>query len=256
MTTSTMGASALAVFSFQSAEVRTIALNGDPWFILSDVTGILGFSRSRDAARILDDDEKGAHILRTPGGDQEVTIISESGVYALALKSRRPEARPFRKWVTSEVLPAIRKTGAYATNDAATEEMTRQARDAFRFGRWLMHFDNQGNMVMNPVPMEALVIEPRDVAGLRSLIGEYVPFELIPEVLRLANERVLMCYRANVADNKARRNPTLPEATRQVLAVKYQTGDYKALADDLGIHESTAKKIIGRLRRTEDASHA
>lgn len=115
----TPGASAPAVFHFQSSEVRTITRDGEPWFVLADVAEILGFSRSRNAARVLDDDEKGAHILSTPGGDQEVTIISESGVYALALRSRRPEAKPFRKFVTAEVLPAIRKTGRYETPERA-----------------------------------------------------------------------------------------------------------------------------------------
>lgn len=117
MNTTNTGAPAPAVFLFNTFEVRTISRDGEPWFVLSDVADILGFSRSRNASRILDDDEKGAHILSTLGGDQELTVISESGVYALALKSRRPEAREFRKWVTSEVLPAIRKTGRY---EAAT----------------------------------------------------------------------------------------------------------------------------------------
>ena len=114
MTTIALGASAPTIFNFRSTEVRTVTIDGEPWFVLSDVVDVLGFSRSRDSARMLDDDEKGAHIVRTPGGDQEVIIINESGVYSLALRSRKPEAKPFRKWVTSEVLPAIRKTGQYA----------------------------------------------------------------------------------------------------------------------------------------------
>lgn len=115
----TLGASAPTIFNFRSTEVRTVTIDGEPWFVLSDVVDVLGFSRSRDAARMLDDDEKGAHIVRTPGGDQEAIVISESGVYTLALRSRKPEAKPFRKWVTSEVLPTIRKTGQYVAQPYA-----------------------------------------------------------------------------------------------------------------------------------------
>lgn len=109
---------ASVVFSFGSRQVRTFDLNGEIWFVLSDVTSALGFSRSRDASRMLEDDEKGAHIVRTPGGKQEVTIISEPGLYRLTLNSRKEEAKRFARWVTHEVLPAIRKTGTYTQKGA------------------------------------------------------------------------------------------------------------------------------------------
>ncbi|MCG9054735.1 Bro-N domain-containing protein [Laribacter hongkongensis] len=115
MTYTAQSTSAPAVFSFESHSVRTIYRDGEIWFILNDVTEALAFSRGRDAARMLDDDEKGAHIVRTLGGEQELTIVNESGLYSLVLRSRKPEAKRFKKWVTSEVLPAIRKTGAYST---------------------------------------------------------------------------------------------------------------------------------------------
>ena len=101
-------------FDFRSAEVRAVVTeDGEPWFVLDDVAPALGYTRSRNAARILDDDEKGAHNVSTPGGAQKMTTLNESGVYHLCFKSRRPEAQAFRKWVTAEVLPAIRKTGRY-----------------------------------------------------------------------------------------------------------------------------------------------
>jgi prophage antirepressor-like protein len=101
-------------FDFRSAEVRAVvAEDGEPWFVLDDVAPALGYTRSRNAARILDDDEKGAHNVSTPGGAQKMTTLNESGIYHLCFKSRRPEAQAFRKWVTAEVLPAIRKTGRY-----------------------------------------------------------------------------------------------------------------------------------------------
>ncbi|MCG9026847.1 BRO-N domain-containing protein [Laribacter hongkongensis] len=109
------GAFAPATFSFESHAVRTINRDGEIWFILNDVTEALAFTRGRNAARMLDDDERGAHIVSTLGGKQELTIINESGLYSLILRSRKPEAKRFKKWVTSEVLPTIRKTGTYST---------------------------------------------------------------------------------------------------------------------------------------------
>lgn len=108
-------------FSFEQHAVRTIEKDGQAWFVLNDVTDALEFTRGRDAARMLDDDEKGAHIVRVPSSNQhgafdqevEVTIINESGLYSLILKSRKASAKRFKKWVTAEVLPTIRKTGSY-----------------------------------------------------------------------------------------------------------------------------------------------
>lgn len=105
--------SQLTPFNFNQTAVRVINRNGEAWFIAKDVAAALGYSHVPHALRILDDDEKDVHIVDTRGGNQEMAIINESGVYALVLKSRKPEAKPFRKWVTSEVLPAIRKTGVY-----------------------------------------------------------------------------------------------------------------------------------------------
>ena len=101
-------------FKFETREVRTLLIEDQPWFVASDVAQALLYSEAKDMTRNLDDDEKGRQIVPTPGGDQEMIVINESGLYHAVLKSRKPEAKPFRKWVTSEVLPAIRKTGQYA----------------------------------------------------------------------------------------------------------------------------------------------
>lgn len=95
--------------------VRTLTVGGDPWFVARDVCAILGLANpAATLAKLLDEDEKGLAVVYTPGGDQQVSIINESGLYALILRSRKPEARRFRKWVTAEVLPTIRKTGSYS----------------------------------------------------------------------------------------------------------------------------------------------
>lgn len=105
----------MQTFTYNSNEVRTVELNGEPWFVLKDVCEVLGIGNSRMVADRLDEDEKGVSQIDTPGGLQNVSIISESGLYNVILRSDKPEAKPFRKWVTSEVLPSIRKHGAYMT---------------------------------------------------------------------------------------------------------------------------------------------
>lgn len=107
-------------FNFGTHAVRVITRNNQPWFVASDVCQALGYSNSRKAvADHLDDDEKGVTTSDTLGGKQQLTIISESGLYALVLRSRKPEARKFAKWVTSEVLPSIRQTGGYQAEPLA-----------------------------------------------------------------------------------------------------------------------------------------
>lgn len=100
-------------FDFNGQNVRVVTIDGEPWFVAIDLTRILGYSESAAMTRSLDADEKGLRIVQTPGGEQEMTIISESGLYSAILRSRVDGAKAFKKWVTSEVLPAIRKTGSY-----------------------------------------------------------------------------------------------------------------------------------------------
>lgn len=113
----------LQVFQYQGRDFRAIEQNGQPWFILSDVCRVLGLGTPSRVAERLDADEKGMRQIHTPGGPQDMTIINESGLYAVILRSDKPEARPFRKWVTAEVLPSIRRTGAY---NAATPTVSPQ----------------------------------------------------------------------------------------------------------------------------------
>ena len=103
----------IATFNFNLNPIRTVMKDSEIWFIANDVSKVLEYSETSAMTRHLDDDEKGLSIVQTLGGDQEVIIISESGLYSAALKSRKPEAKQFKKWVTSEVLPSIRKNGGY-----------------------------------------------------------------------------------------------------------------------------------------------
>ena len=104
----------LSIFNFNQNEIRTIIKeDGEIWFVASDVAKVLEYRDAGNMARNLDDDEKGTHIVSTPSSDQEMLIINESGLYSATLKSRKPEAKTFKKWITSVVLPSIRKNGGY-----------------------------------------------------------------------------------------------------------------------------------------------
>lgn len=103
----------IQVFEYQNSKVRTVDMDGEAWFVLKDVCAVLGISNNRMAADRLDDDEKGVSLIDTLGGKQEMVIVNESGLYHVILRSDKPEAAPFRRWVTNDVLPAIRKTGSY-----------------------------------------------------------------------------------------------------------------------------------------------
>ncbi|WP_373725096.1 BRO-N domain-containing protein [Bacteroides heparinolyticus] len=109
--------------NYKGNEVRTVNKNGEVWWVLADVCKILELSNSRETSKRLDDDEKDdVSIIDTIGRKQTVTAINESGLYNLIFQSRKPEAKPFRKWVTSEVLPSIRKTGKYEMKPVVSEE--------------------------------------------------------------------------------------------------------------------------------------
>ncbi|MBW4674310.1 MAG: hypothetical protein KME52_09900 [Desmonostoc geniculatum HA4340-LM1] len=104
----------LSVFNFESHEVRCVGNSASPWFIADDVCKILGIVNNRDAISKLDEDEKLMSLVPTSGQNRQMTVINESGLYSLVLTSRKPQAKRFKKWLTSEVIPAIRKTGRYA----------------------------------------------------------------------------------------------------------------------------------------------
>lgn len=106
-------------------EVRAVSVNGNPWFVGKDVAEALGYGAGKSLANAVskhvDEEDKGVTEMMTPGGVQKVILINESGLYSLILSSKLPNAKKFKRWVTSEVLPAIRKTGGYIPHD---EEMS------------------------------------------------------------------------------------------------------------------------------------
>ena len=105
--------------SHEFGEIRTTIQNGEPWFVAADVCKALDIENNRKATNRLDDDEKGVTSSDTLGGKQKLTIVNEAGLYSLVLGSRKPEAKAFKRWITHEVLPTIRRTGGYVNSAEA-----------------------------------------------------------------------------------------------------------------------------------------
>ena len=117
-------------FQFHDTTIAVMNRNGQPWFVAADVCRVLELTNTSKACDTLEDDEKGVTNGDTLGGKQQLLIISESGLYSLIFKSRKPEAKAFRKWVTSEVLPSIRKTGGYGLPTNFAEALRALANEA------------------------------------------------------------------------------------------------------------------------------
>lgn len=112
----------LQAFNFNGSDVRALVINGNPYFVGKDVATILGYKNTKDALlKHVDDEDKLGSQIATSGQNREMKVINESGLYSLILSSKLPSAKKFKRWVTSEVLPAIRKHGAFMTNEKIEE---------------------------------------------------------------------------------------------------------------------------------------
>lgn len=108
----------LTVFTSEEfGSVRTVVRNGEPWFVAADVCKALELGTTKKAIDRLDDDERGMNSIHTHGGNQEMSIINEPGLYSLVLGSRKPQAKAFKRWITHDVIPSIRRHGMYATDE-------------------------------------------------------------------------------------------------------------------------------------------
>ncbi|WP_157410601.1 BRO family protein [Bacillus albus] len=115
----------LQVFNNEEfGQVRTVTQGEDVWFVAKDVADVLEYRDTHNMVRFLDEDEKDTHQVSTLGGSQTMKVINESGLYSAILKSKKPQAKAFKKWVTSEVLPSIRKHGAYMTDQVLEQAVT------------------------------------------------------------------------------------------------------------------------------------
>lgn len=118
-TTQAVATTKVFAFNPNNAPIRVQMINDEPWFCGKDVCEALTIINHKDALSRLDEDERRGSVIPTPSGNQTMTVVNESGLYNLIFQSRKPEAKVFRKWVTSEVLPSIRKTGGYSLPSSA-----------------------------------------------------------------------------------------------------------------------------------------
>ena len=174
----------LQVFSnAEFGSVRSIMINDEPYFVGKDVAEILGYSRTADAIKVhVDKEDKGVCEMQTPGGVQNVTIINESGLYSIILSSKMPNAKKFKRWVTSEVLPAIRKHGVFAVdamlNDPDAMIAALQAYKEERQRRLLLESENavqkQQLLEMKPkVSYYDVVINSPDLISITEIAKDY-----------------------------------------------------------------------------------
>lgn len=185
---STQLANQSANFSFDNHAIRTVILNGDPWFFASDVCSAIALDNT--AIRKLDDDEKDLHLTQTPGGMQEVSIISESGLYTIILRCRdaiKPGTIPyrFRKWVTSEVLPQIRKTGSYALQSAPPAPVQPVTPQPYAM---IVYFENGIPVDSRPLMPGEIVMDPESIRGWLERRGLMV---LHREALAMSIEKLI-----------------------------------------------------------------
>ena len=166
-----MNAFAMKIFENPSfGKIRTVNVQGEPWFVGKDVSAALGYAKAQNAisAHVDHEDRKVAPIQGTPGGTQEMTIINESGLYSLIMASKLPTAKAFKRWVTSEVLPAIRKNGGYI---AGQEKMTDEQilAQALLVAQRTIESKNQVIEQMQP---KALFADAVAASGNTILVGE------------------------------------------------------------------------------------
>ena len=118
-----MSSSTLQLFQFESNEIRVVLRDGEPWWVAKDVCAVLEHSNSRMAIASLDEDEKGVSKVYTLGGEQEMQVINEPGLYSLIIRSNKPQAKAFKRWLTHEVIPSIRKTGSYSVHQEPQQQL-------------------------------------------------------------------------------------------------------------------------------------
>ena len=123
-----MNSTELSVFNYESQPIRTVSVDGEPWFVLKDVCDVLGISHVTNTARRLEEDEVAqTDLIDSKGRNQRAYIVNEPGLYNVILRSDKPEAKAFKRWVTHEVLPVLRRTGSYQVAPLSTAEQLLQS---------------------------------------------------------------------------------------------------------------------------------
>lgn len=225
-----MNALNLKNFEFEGQGVRSLMQDDEPWFVASDVCRVLEILKPENAYARLDEDEKDTHIMGTLGGKQKMTIINESGLYSLILTSRKPAAKRFKKWVTSEVLPALRRTGVYIM-DPQDDDMLPSIADRKVFGMAIAKVNAAARMI----------------SGVNAIYGPEAAralWESDATLPKLAHKTI---YGLTVAADD---DPN--GCFHQIL--RFQCGDGKRIADilRLAIHDAAAAQLLAQFGMIAD----
>nr|DAY19953.1 MAG TPA: repressor domain protein [Caudoviricetes sp.] len=222
-------------FNFNQNQIQVINKDGEAWFVASEISAMFGYRDAANLTRILDDDEKGTHNVSTLGGKQDVSVINESGFYHAAFKSRKAEVKPFRKWVTAEVLPAIRKTGGYQVGQKTTADDRTGLRQAVAalVGRKGIDYSTAYGMIHQRFNVGAI---------------EDLPAEKLPEAVAYVHALTLHTgLTGEVLDAPPKAKPKLPidgNSLADIAAMVY----YGAWMIELGKDISAPLKQLGNIQ--------
>ena len=233
-------------------KVRTVIMDGEPWFVLADICKILEISNSRMVAGRLDAEELMSVKLTSGGQRREMTAVSESGLYAVILRSDKPQAKPFRKWVTTEILPTIRRTGGYVANEDMFIEnylpfLDEPYRNLFRLQ--MVFIDKLNERIRHDQP---LVEFANQVSNTDNLIDMNAMSKLaIEENIPIGRNRLFCWLRKNkilMSDNL----PYQKYIERGYFSVKesvFETGTMTKTYQQTYVTGKGQAYIIGRLRK-------
>ena len=233
-------------------KVRTVIMDGEPWFVLADICKILEISNSRMVAGRLDAEELMSVKLTSGGQRREMTAVSESGLYAVILRSDKPQAKPFRKWVTTEILPTIRRTGGYVANEDMFIEnylpfLDEPYRNLFRLQ--MVFIDKLNERIRHDQP---LVEFANQVSNTDNLIDMNAMSKLaIEENIPIGRNRMFRWLRKNkilMSDNL----PYQKYIERGYFSVKesvFETGTMTKIYQQTYVTGKGQAYIIGRLRK-------
>ena len=226
---------ALKVFNFGKSEVRVVMVGGEPWWVAKDVCDVLEIKNNRDALSRLDEDEKGVVLTDTPGGEQKMSIVNEPGLYTLILASRKKEAKAFKRWITHEVIPSIRKTGQYTvkadpvdkTKEMRAEAMLRNAR--VREAKALEGLAAKFRDILNPDAIHSLIaysanaITGKQILALPEIEKTYTATEIAQELGVSANKvgRVANQYGLKTDEYGIQVLDKSPHSSKQVPSFRY-----------------------------------
>ncbi|MCY8344997.1 Bro-N domain-containing protein [Bacillus haynesii] len=181
------------VFNYQDQQVRTVVKDGEPWFVAKDVCDVLGITDARKSVNLLDEDERNSvPITDSLGRDQETFIINEPGLYSLILRSRKPEAKQFKRWITHEVIPTIRKTGSYQMEQPKTplEVLQGTINQLVEHDKRMNQLEGQVNNISNIVSMNNVGWREKINVILKRIAKNWTGVEPYRSVVNLSYERL------------------------------------------------------------------